>query len=119
MGYIELIEQVKKSSGFTNTESEEALIGTVESIAERLSADERKDFASQLPVELQEVALSVNTVSPQEDIIEDFMETYDVAEDRAKQRLLAAWNVIKKTLSLREVRHIRAQMTKNTLQILH
>ena len=46
MGYKELIKYVQLESGFSSMESEEALTHTVESIAERLSADERKDFAS-------------------------------------------------------------------------
>jgi uncharacterized protein (DUF2267 family) len=49
MKYRELIKKVQNYSGFSDTESKEALEMMVESLAVHLNEGERKDFASQLP----------------------------------------------------------------------
>lgn len=65
MGYRELIKKVQEYSGLSDKESREALEHTVESLAGQLTEGERQDFASQLPTELQDVALSAETQDKQ------------------------------------------------------
>jgi nucleoid DNA-binding protein len=45
MSFRELIKKVQLASGFSDSESQEALELMVESLAERLNDGERKDFA--------------------------------------------------------------------------
>lgn len=119
MGYRELIRNIKEETGYSEAESEEALNHTVECIAERLHAEERMAFANQLPVELQEIALLAERASMEEDIVEEFMETYAMDETTAKQRLLAGWRALRRTISSAELRYIRSQFSQHTAQLLY
>jgi uncharacterized protein (DUF2267 family) len=113
MGYRELIKKIQHDSGFSDVESQEALDLMVESIAERLEEDERMDFASQLPAELQALAIEAEMPSKHErheDIIKEFMEKEGIDEGRAKKQVLTAWKALKSTISEGEIRHIRAQL---------
>lgn len=113
MGYRELIKKIQHDSGFSDAESKEALDQMVESIAERLTADERKDFASQLPQELQDIALSADMPARDErhqDIIREFMEKENIDEARAKKQVLTAWGALKATISPGEIEDIKAQL---------
>jgi uncharacterized protein (DUF2267 family) len=113
MGYRELIHTMQKNAGFSDSEAQEALDLMVESIAERLEDGERKDFASQLPAELQEVALSTEMAERedrQEDLIHEFMEKEHIEEDRAKKQIMTAWETLKSFITEGQIMHIRAQL---------
>jgi uncharacterized protein (DUF2267 family) len=120
MGYRELIKKVQMLSGFNDSESKDALELMVESLAERLTEGERKDFASQLPKELKEIALSV---SPQEkpnpNLLEVFMEKEGIEEGRAKKQILTSWQALKEAISDGEINDIRAQLPNSTVAFLH
>jgi uncharacterized protein (DUF2267 family) len=117
----ELIKRVQLESGFSDTESKEALEMMVESLAVRLDEGERKDFASQLPPELQDLALSVfpSRENTSKDIIQQFMEMEHIEEDHAKKQVLSAWKVLKQAINDGEVRHIKSQLSKKTATLLH
>ena len=117
----ELIRSMRLAAGFSATESQDALELMVESIAERLPADERQDFASQLPLELQDVALDAVPIGDIHDlaIIEEFMEKELVDESRAKRQVLSAWEALKSTISDGALEHIRAQLTTEANALLH
>ena len=121
MGYRELIKKVQHYSGFSDQESKRALEQTVEALAGRLTADERKDFASQLPSELQEVALSAHTVDKKSkaDLIGDFMQRQNIRRDRAKKQLLAAWQALKDAITKGEIEDIKAQLPKSASALLY
>jgi len=121
MKYRELIKKVQNYSGFSDDESEDALQMMVESLAVHLNEGERKDFASQLPERLQDLALSVfaNERNSHEDIVEQFMENERIDESRAKKQIFAAWQALKDGLSKGEVEHIRAQLPNRTVAFLH
>lgn len=121
MGYREMIKKVQNYSGFSDSESEDALQMMVESLAVHLTEGERKDFASQLPEELQDIALSVQPTedTAKEDIIEQFMGTQEIDEKRAKKQVYSAWQTLKDAISMGEINHIRSQLPNRTVAFLH
>lgn len=120
MKYRELIKTVQEYSGFSDDESKDALDGTVAVLAVHLTEGQRKNFASQLPSELQDLALSVYATeqNSSQDLLEQFIEVQEVEPPRAKQQLLSAWDALKDTLSSGLIDHIRAQLPKQTKQLL-
>jgi uncharacterized protein (DUF2267 family) len=59
MSYKDLIKKVQEYSGFSDSESKDALQLMVESLSVHLTEHERREFAGQLPDELRDIALSV------------------------------------------------------------
>lgn len=121
MKYRELIKKVQIFSGFSDAESKEALECTVECLAVHLNEGERKDFASQLPQELKDIALTVlpTDENSRQDILEQVMTVQGIPMDRAKKQLLSSWRALKEAISEGEIDHIRAQLPKRTVQLLH
>jgi uncharacterized protein (DUF2267 family) len=121
MKYRELIKKVQGYSGFSDSESEDALEMMVESIAVHLTEGGRKNFASQLPQRLKDMALSVYATpeNSKEDLIEQFMEIEHIDESRAKKQIHAAWNALKDAMSAGEIEHVRAQLPNHTVAFLH
>lgn len=120
MKYRELIKTVQLYSGFSDTESKDALDGTVAVLAVHLTEGQRWNFASQLPEQLKDLALAVYATeeNSSQDLFEQFMEVQEVDEPRAKQQLISAWNALKDTLSSGLVDHIKAQLPKRTTRLL-
>lgn len=120
MGYKELIKKVQIYSGYSDKESKDALDCLVESLAVRLDDNERKGFASQLPQELQDMALSVypSKENTQKDLLVQFMEFQHVKEGPAKKQLLSAWQALKDGVSKGEIDHIRTILPNQLNHIL-
>lgn len=119
MKFRELVKKIQHDAGFSDAESQEALELMVESIAERLTAGEVKDFASQLPPELQYVALGVEpATATRQDIIEEFMEKEAIDAAHAKKQVLTAWKAIKAAVSPGEIEDIRSQFSRETAVLL-
>jgi uncharacterized protein (DUF2267 family) len=121
MEYRQLVKRVQDYSGFSDRESEEALRLFVETLSSQLEPGERKDFASQLPRELQDLALSVrgttrNTVN---DIYEEMSTMQDISTDHAKKQVHAAWEALKDAISDGEIEHIRNQLPDELVEELH
>lgn len=113
MGYRELIHTMQRKTGFSDAEAEDALDLMVEGIAERLPKDERKDFAAQLPEELQPIALSTEVSEHperREDLVTEFMEKEDIDEARAEKQVLGAWETLKTFISEGEIKHIKSSL---------
>ncbi len=112
MKYRELIKKVQLYSGFSRSESKDALDCMVETLAIRLNEGERKDFASQLPSELRGMALSVlpSEENLRPNILEQFMYNQHVTRTRAMKQIKAAWRALKEAISSGQVEHIRAQL---------
>lgn len=122
MKYRELIKRVQHYSGFSDAESKDALDGTVATIAVRLTEGERKDFASQLPEELKDLAMAVYPTEAmlKKDILSQFAAEQGVDKDRAKKQLLSSWKAIKDAISSGEIRHVREQLPlKIRLRLLY
>lgn len=121
MTFRQLIKKVQDYSGFSDAESKDALELMVETLAVHLTEGERKDFASQLPHELQDIALSVYATdsNSREDILQQFMEIEEIDEPRAKKQIMAAWKALKDAISGGEIEHIRAQLPNRTVAFLH
>ena len=120
MKYRDLIKTVQDYSGFSDSESKDALDSTVIALAVHLTEGERRDFADQLPEELQDMALAVYATEQNstQDLFEQFVEMQEVDAPRAKQQLLSAWEALKDILSSRLIDHIRAQLPKPTVALL-
>lgn len=120
MGFRELIKKVQVESGFSDKESKDALECLVENIAVRLTEGERKDFASQLPQELEDIALSVYPPEekPDDDLLMSFMELQDVEEDRAKKQMLSSWHALKNALTDGQIGDIKSQLPQKTVSML-
>jgi uncharacterized protein (DUF2267 family) len=121
MKYRELIKKVQSYSGFSDAESQDALEMMVESLAVHLTEGERKDFASQLPQQLKDMALSVYATekNSKEDLVDQFMEYEHIDESRAKKQIHATWKALKDALSKGEIEHIRSQLPNRTVAFLH
>lgn len=121
MGFREMIKRVQQYSGFSDRESKDALELMVESLAVHLTDGERKDFASQLPRELQAIALSVMPTREiaRQDMLRQFMQIQGIDEARAKKQILCAWKAIKDAVSPGEIDDMRAQLPKATVAFLH
>jgi len=120
MGYNELIKKVQIYSGFSDSESKDALDCLVETLAVRLSEPERLSFASYLPEELQDMALTVypSQENTSKDILRQFMEFQNVEEVRAKNEILFAWQALKDVVSKVEIEHIRGLFANNLKRLL-
>jgi uncharacterized protein (DUF2267 family) len=112
MTYRELIKKVQLYSGFSDSESETALRLFVRKLAARLTLNERKDFASQLPKDLKDEAMTDETseVRTAEDFIMQFAIEENIDESRAKKQVMSAWKAIKDAISKGEIEDIKAQL---------
>jgi uncharacterized protein (DUF2267 family) len=120
MGFRELIKQVQDYSGFSDTESKDALECMVENLAVRLTEGERKNFASQLPEELQDIALAVepSEENMDQDIVAEFMLLEDIDEPHAKKQIFASWKALRDAVSPGIIAHIEAQLPNKTVALL-
>jgi uncharacterized protein (DUF2267 family) len=120
MGFRELIKQVQDYSGFSDSESKDALECMVENLAVRLTEGERKNFASQLPEELQDIALSVEPSedNTSRDIVAQFMVLENIDEPHAKKQVFASWKALRDAVSPGLVKHIEAQLPNKTVAFL-
>ncbi len=120
MGYRELIKKVQIYSGFSDNESKDALDCLVETLAVRLDEEERKGFASQLPEELQDMALAVypSEENTSKDFLLQFMELQHVKKPRAKKQILSAWQALKDSVSRGEIERVRSNLPKRLNRLL-
>lgn len=115
MTYRELIKKVQLYSGFSDQESENALVLFVKNLGARLTPDEQKDFASQLPAELKEAALTTETsrVKTADAFIQLFCLEENIDEKHAKKQVMSAWRAIKDTVSEGEIQDIKSQLPRD------
>jgi uncharacterized protein (DUF2267 family) len=113
MTYRELIKRVQHYSGFSDSESQDALVLFVKNLAARLTPGERKDFASQLPAELKEVAMTTyetSRIKTADSFIQLFSLEEGIDEKHAKKQVMSAWRAIKDTVSEGEIKDIKSQL---------
>lgn len=116
MRYREMVKKVQQYSGFTDSESENALVSFIRIVANYLTPDERMDFASQLPAELQDTVVSsaeTDDIVSMNDILERIAEEQNVDEDHAKKQIMAAWQTLKDAISSGEIDDIRSQLPQD------
>jgi uncharacterized protein (DUF2267 family) len=121
MQYKQLVKRVQDYSGFSDQEAEGALRLIVEKLATRLTQSERKDFASQLPDELEDLALSgkeTQTFSA-EDMLDELCEQENINKGRAKKQVFAVWRALKDAISPGEIKDIKAQLPEDLVMMLH
>lgn len=120
MGYRELIIEIADTSGLSPRESRAVLDNTVESVASLLDDEDREDFASQLPSELQYVALDAEPLDnrAQPDLLTQFVQRQQVDEDEARTLIGAAWQAIKDVLNGSEAGRIRSILPDTSASLL-
>ena len=120
MGFRELVSQVQNYSGLSNEESKDTLELLVESIAVRISEQQRSLFASQLPEYLSDIVLSVypSEENSSGDLINQFMQYENLNENRAIQHIQAAWHALKGAISEKLLLQIKSQMPLTTSSLL-
>lgn len=120
MGFRELVKAVQRYSGFSKQQSKDALELMVESIAVRLDEPKRKDFASQLPEYLSDIALSVypSEENSRGNLIDQFMYYEHLEERQAKIQISAAWRALKEAISDKQIRLIKSQMLGSAANML-
>lgn len=122
MNYREIIKKIQHDSGFSDEESETALDTLVESLAERMTDEELRKFASQLPQELKDVAMATPMEDRDErhmDIVAEFMIKEQISEAHAKKQVLSAWSALKSFVSEGQISHIRSQLSPISAQVLY
>lgn len=118
MIYTQLVKEVADVAGLSSRESREVLDNAVESLAALLPEEEREDFASQLPSELQYLALDAEPIESNQDLLTQFIERQQVDEDEAKTLIGAAWQALKDTITGGEASHIRSQLPDSSARLL-
>lgn len=120
MKYRELIKKVQDYSGFSDQESEEALDLVVETIATRLNPGERRHFASELPEELEDLAMmpTIQGKFSAEDMLEQLSELEDINKSHAKKQVIAVWKALKEAISPGEIKDIQSQLPQDLAQVL-
>jgi uncharacterized protein (DUF2267 family) len=122
MKYRELVKCVQNYSGFSDQESEEALKLITETLASRLEPGERKDFASQLPSELQDFAMAPATGAmkfTKDDMYDQLGELEGIDTSHVIKQVMAVWKALKDAISRGELEHIRAQLPNDLAAELH
>jgi len=117
MRFSELVQRVQMYSGLPSEESRDALELMVESLAVHLPEPERRHFASELPEELSDLALSVwpTEYTASQDIVEQFMEQEHIDEGLARQQIRAAWTALKDVVSEGQLNSIRALLPRKSM----
>ncbi|MGB4795690.1 MAG: DUF2267 domain-containing protein [Candidatus Saccharimonadales bacterium] len=119
MKYHALITKIKHIAGARDDESQDALELVVENVAVHLTDRTRRDFAAQLPDELQTAAMMVPTASvADDDIIEQYMDIEDVDEHRARDYLRAAWQAICELFDREAVEDITSELPRTMVAVL-
>lgn len=120
MDYQALITRVQYYSGLSYAAAKDALDCLVESVAIHLDETQRKAFASQLPEQLEAMALTVlpTATTAEQDVFEQFMQYQRIPELRAKRLLPAAWEALKEVVNARQLEQIERRLTAPTLALL-
>jgi uncharacterized protein (DUF2267 family) len=114
MGYQEIIKKVQIYSGLSDGESKDALDCLVETLAVRLDEAGRKQFATNLPEELGDMALAVypSEENSKPDILVQFMQLQQVSPTRARRDFLSAWQALKDSVNGNEIKRLRQQLPR-------
>jgi len=120
MTFRELVQRVQQYSGFSDSESKDTLQMFVEVLSVHLTEAERRDFANQLPEELQNIALAVLATeqNSKQDILQQVMELQHVSRTRARKQIQTAWLALKEVISGGEIQEIKAHLPKKYNAIL-
>lgn len=120
MRYRDMVHMVQQMSGSSDEESTDALQFMVESVAVHLGEGERQEFASQLPSELQSIALTVLPTSDniRDDIIEQYMEFEEVDEHSALTQIKAAWSALREVMTGGGIEEIKSRLPNQMVGIL-
>jgi len=119
--YNDLIHRVQNySHDLTDEESREALELMVVALCTRLRDEERKEFAAELPTELQNIALIVQKTESdtRKNLLKQFMDLQKIDESHAKEQIKAAWCALRDAVSRREIEEVKSQLPPRTTALL-
>jgi uncharacterized protein (DUF2267 family) len=117
MNYIDMVTKVQEHSGLSKAESEHGLKTFIRTLSSRLTPNDRTNFVSELPQELQTEATSINTdeTSSMADIVETIARTEHVDTNRAKQLCTASWSTLKESLTPRGIDALRSGLPRDVM----
>ncbi|HSH55463.1 MAG TPA: DUF2267 domain-containing protein [Candidatus Limnocylindrales bacterium] len=106
------MKKVQDYSGFSAQESEESIKLMIETLSSRLEEGERQNFSSQLPSELQDLALAPNDTDKlnADEMFKQLSEVQETGENRVKQQMTAVWQTLKDALTPGQMDHLKAQL---------
>jgi len=121
MQYRELVKKVQIYSGFSDQESETALRTFAGKLGSRLTPQERRQFASELPSDLKAVVLEAQAGEKfgAEELVRYVCEANGIDEAHARKQIHASWRAIKDAISPGEIRDIKAQLPRDLDAMLH
>jgi len=117
--YRDLIRRIKEAAGASYDSAQDVLELVVEKVAVHLSDPMRREFAANLPRELQSAAQMVPTVQHlDEDIVGQLMDLEDIDEVGARARIKAAWQALCDMFDSHEVSEITAELPYQVVAVL-
>lgn len=118
--FYDMVKTVQTASNFSNGESRDALEMMVESIAVHLPERERREFAAQLPPELQDIALSVMATpeNSRMDLLKQFMQIEHISRGRARRHIVYAWKALKRTVDITKLERFKTYMPRTSMALL-
>jgi uncharacterized protein (DUF2267 family) len=121
MKYNQFIAHVEEHSGLGYEQAEEATHAFFEMLGARLTTDESKHLASQLPNELAETVKTASTDQSQVDAGEFFERIgnhQNAGRSIAYDHAQAVWDTLKQAVSKGQINHIREQLPTDIQSLL-
>ena len=116
MKYHELLSYVSTVTGMDKTRSEKTTRAFFETLSSRLTNDEAKDLASQLPEELKD---TMHPTSPEvtklssDEFVTRFAKTADISNEQARDASKALWQTLKEAVTAGEVGDVKTQLPED------
>lgn len=113
MNYEDMLRQIAVGAGLEKDEADRVTRSFFETLAQRLGNEEAREFASQLPIELQ------NTLAPTDPDVEKFSteeflsrmgQAAGVEPARAGQAAHAVWQTVKDAVDSGELGDVKSQL---------
>lgn len=120
MNVKSMIEHIKQQAGMTESEARDALEMMVESLAVHLPERERAEFASGLPEQLQDIALSVMATEENSrmDMVRQFMQMEHISRARARRQIVAAWHALKRAVDITKLERVKLFLPRQSVAYL-
>jgi len=122
MQYREFLKRVAHHSGFSDSESLEATQVFMETLATRLNYAELKNFVSQLPVEVADMATpGVGKMEKfhGDEFLERIADKQNITTAHAKKQMYSVWQTLKEAVDEGQIQHLRAQLPNDMVELLH
>lgn len=122
MQYREFLKRVADHSGFSDSESLEATQVFMETLASRLNYAEIRNFVSQLPHEVADMATpGVGKLEKfhGDEFLERIAERQHITTAHAKKQMYSVWQTLKEAVDEGQINHLRSQLPNDMVELLH